>query len=108
MCITSCQLIFIIHVITFSTVYGPRGRPDMAPYKFISRVTTGAQIEQYGDGTTSRDYTYIDDIVDGVVRAIDRVPIPMKYSTWAKDRAQSWANSSRWWRNVRGRRRISS
>lgn len=59
----------------FFTVYGPRGRPDMAPYKFISRVTTGAQIEQYGDGTTSRDYTYIDDIVDGVVRAIDR-PYP--------------------------------
>ena len=44
----------------------------MAPYKFISRVTSGSQIEQYGDGSTSRDYTYIDDIVNGVVRAIDR------------------------------------
>ena len=60
----------------FFTVYGPRGRPDMAPYKFISRITRGEEIEQYGDGTTSRDYTYIDDIVDGVVRAIDR---PYKY-----------------------------
>ncbi|KAL7548864.1 hypothetical protein ACHAWF_012126 [Thalassiosira exigua] len=59
----------------FFTVYGPRGRPDMAPYKFISRVATSSPIEQYGDGTTSRDYTYIDDIVDGVVRAIDR-PYP--------------------------------
>eukprot|EP00584_Thalassiosira_punctigera_P021911 CAMPEP_0172574058 /NCGR_PEP_ID=MMETSP1067-20121228/136508_1 /TAXON_ID=265564 ORGANISM="Thalassiosira punctigera, Strain Tpunct2005C2" /NCGR_SAMPLE_ID=MMETSP1067 /ASSEMBLY_ACC=CAM_ASM_000444 /LENGTH=417 /DNA_ID=CAMNT_0013366681 /DNA_START=90 /DNA_END=1343 /DNA_ORIENTATION=+ len=59
----------------FFTVYGPRGRPDMAPYKFIARVTRGEEIEQYGDGTTSRDYTYIDDIVDGVVRAIDR-PYP--------------------------------
>ena len=56
----------------FFTVYGPRGRPDMAPYKFISRVTSGTQIEQYGDGSTSRDYTYVDDIVNGVVRAIDR------------------------------------
>eukprot|EP00571_Detonula_confervacea_P016241 CAMPEP_0172298118 /NCGR_PEP_ID=MMETSP1058-20130122/907_1 /TAXON_ID=83371 /ORGANISM="Detonula confervacea, Strain CCMP 353" /LENGTH=423 /DNA_ID=CAMNT_0013007359 /DNA_START=121 /DNA_END=1389 /DNA_ORIENTATION=- len=56
----------------FFTVYGPRGRPDMAPYKFISRVTRGEVIEQFGDGTTSRDYTYIEDIVNGVVRAIDR------------------------------------
>ena len=47
----------------------------MAPYKFITRVARGEQIEQYGDGTTSRDYTFIDDIVSGVVRAIDR-PYP--------------------------------
>lgn len=47
----------------------------MAPYKFISRVARGEEIEQYGDGTTSRDYTYIEDIVDGVIRAIDR-PYP--------------------------------
>ncbi|KAL3816877.1 hypothetical protein ACHAXA_006953 [Cyclostephanos tholiformis] len=59
----------------FFTVYGPRGRPDMAPYKFISQVIRGGVIEQYGDGTTSRDYTYIEDIVDGVLRAIDR-PYP--------------------------------
>ncbi len=59
----------------FFTVYGPRGRPDMAPFIFISRVTRGEEIEQYGDGSTSRDYTYIDDIVDGVIRAIDR-PYP--------------------------------
>lgn len=59
----------------FFTVYGPRGRPDMAPFKFISRVTKGQRIDQYGDGTTSRDYTYIDDIVNGVIRAIDR-PYP--------------------------------
>jgi UDP-glucuronate 4-epimerase len=56
----------------FFTVYGPRGRPDMAPYKFISQVIRGDVIEQYGDGKTSRDYTYIEDIVDGVLRAIDR------------------------------------
>jgi UDP-glucuronate 4-epimerase len=56
----------------FFTVYGPRGRPDMAPYKFISSVSRGDVIEQYGDGSTSRDYTYVSDIVDGVIRAIDR------------------------------------
>lgn len=59
----------------FFTVYGPRGRPDMAPFKFISRVARGEVIEQYGDGSTSRDYTYVDDIVDGVLRAVDR-PYP--------------------------------
>lgn len=55
----------------FFTVYGPRGRPDMAPFKFIDRVFNGEAIQQYGDGSTSRDYTYIDDIVAGVVAAID-------------------------------------
>eukprot|EP00526_Cylindrotheca_closterium_P010953 CAMPEP_0113602050 /NCGR_PEP_ID=MMETSP0017_2-20120614/550_1 /TAXON_ID=2856 /ORGANISM="Cylindrotheca closterium" /LENGTH=388 /DNA_ID=CAMNT_0000510373 /DNA_START=46 /DNA_END=1212 /DNA_ORIENTATION=+ /assembly_acc=CAM_ASM_000147 len=56
----------------FFTVYGPRGRPDMAPFKFIDRVSRGVEIQQFGDGSSSRDYTYISDIVDGVVRAIDR------------------------------------
>ena len=56
----------------FFTVYGPFGRPDMAPYKFIDLCSRGLTIQQYGDGSSSRDYTYIDDIVDGVVRALDR------------------------------------
>jgi UDP-glucuronate 4-epimerase len=56
----------------FFTVYGPRGRPDMAPFKFIDRVSRGVEIQQFGDGSSSRDYTYIDDIVDGIVRAVDR------------------------------------
>lgn len=56
----------------FFTVYGPRGRPDMAPFKFTDRISRGIEIQQYGDGTSSRDYTYITDIVDGVVRCIDR------------------------------------
>ena len=59
----------------FFTVYGPRGRPDMAPFKFIDRISRGVEIQQFGDGSSSRDYTYISDIVDGVVRAIDR-PYP--------------------------------
>jgi UDP-glucuronate 4-epimerase len=56
----------------FFTVYGPRGRPDMAPFKFIDRVSRGVELQKFGDGSSSRDYTYIDDIVDGVVRSIDR------------------------------------
>merc|ERR1711935_50173 len=61
-----------ISALRFFTVYGPRGRPDMAPSKFIDRISRGVQIQQFGDGSSSRDYTYISDIVDGVVRAIDR------------------------------------
>merc|ERR1712176_783896 len=56
----------------FFTVYGPRGRPDMAPFKFIDRISCGMEIQQFGDGSSSRDYTYISDIVDGIVRALDR------------------------------------
>lgn len=56
----------------FFTVYGPRGRPDMAPFKFIDRIMNGVTIDQYGDGSSSRDYTYIDDIVAGTVLAIDK------------------------------------
>jgi UDP-glucuronate 4-epimerase len=64
-----------VSALRFFTVYGPRGRPDMAPFKFIDRVSRGLEIQQFGDGSSSRDYTYISDIVDGVVRAIDR-PYP--------------------------------
>jgi UDP-glucuronate 4-epimerase len=61
-----------VTALRFFTVYGPRGRPDMAPFKFVDRVSRGLPLQQFGDGTSSRDYTYISDIVDGVVRAIDR------------------------------------
>ena len=61
-----------ITILRFFTVYGPRGRPDMAPFKFIDHVSRGVAIQQYGDGSSFRDYTYISDIVDGIIRAIDR------------------------------------
>lgn len=80
----------------FFTVYGPRGRPDMAVWyvpfnlhyfthtfiltaafsttirKFIDRISSGKIMQQYGNGTSSRDYTYVADIVNGIVRALDR------------------------------------
>jgi len=53
----------------FFTVYGPRGRPDMAPYKFLKAISTETKFKKFGDGTSSRDYTYVDDIVDGIIKA---------------------------------------
>ena len=55
----------------FFTVYGPRGRPDMAPYKFMKAIINDKKFQKYGTGNSSRDYTYIDDIVNGVVASID-------------------------------------
>ncbi len=54
----------------FFTVYGPRQRPDLAIRKFTERIDAGLPIPVFGDGSSSRDYTYIDDIVDGVVAAL--------------------------------------
>ena len=55
----------------FFTVYGPRQRPDLAIHKFAKLITQGKPIPVFGDGTTRRDYTYVDDIIDGVTAAID-------------------------------------
>jgi UDP-glucuronate 4-epimerase len=55
----------------FFTVYGPRQRPDLAIHKFARLITEGKPIPVFGDGTTRRDYTYVDDIIDGVVAAIN-------------------------------------
>jgi len=55
----------------FFTVYGPRQRPDLAIHKFARLILAGRPIELYGDGGTSRDYTWIDDILDGVVASLD-------------------------------------
>lgn len=53
----------------FFTVYGPRQRPDLAIAKFTRNILAGTPIDQYGDGSTARDYTYVDDIVSGVLAA---------------------------------------
>ncbi|MBI4718103.1 MAG: GDP-mannose 4,6-dehydratase [Planctomycetes bacterium] len=54
------------------TVYGPRQRPDLAIHKFARLILAGAAVPVFGDGTARRDFTYIDDIVDGLLRALDR------------------------------------
>ena len=62
-----------IIMLRFFTVYGPKQRPDLAINKFTRMMKNGDKIPMYGDGTTSRDYTYVDDIVDGIVKALDYV-----------------------------------
>lgn len=62
-----------ITMLRFFTVYGPRGRPDMAIFKFIDKIYNGRAIDKYGDGSMIREFTYIDDIVDGVVKAVDTI-----------------------------------
>ncbi|HCR77094.1 MAG TPA: epimerase [Chryseobacterium sp.] len=54
----------------FFTVYGPRQRPDLAIHKFTKLISEDQEIPFYGDGTTARDYTYIDDVVDGILKSI--------------------------------------
>jgi UDP-glucuronate 4-epimerase len=56
----------------FFTAYGPRNRPDLAIAKFATLIDSGQPLPMFGDGSTRRDYTYIADIVDGIVRAVDR------------------------------------
>lgn len=62
-----------VSCLRFFTVYGPRQRPEMAIHKFMRMLDEGESIPMFGDGTTGRDYTYIDDIVDGVLRTIDNL-----------------------------------
>ncbi len=65
----------------FFTVYGPWGRPDMAVYKFTEAMMKGKPIQVYANGTLQRDFTYIDDIVNGILSVLDRqketkAPVP--------------------------------
>ena len=57
-------------MLRFFTVYGPRQRPDLAIHKFTKMILNGDKIPFYGDGSTQRDYTYIEDIIDGIIKAI--------------------------------------
>ena len=61
-----------IACLRFFTVYGPRQRPEMAIHKFAARMLRGETIDQYGDGLSARDYTFVSDINDGVIRALER------------------------------------
>ncbi len=59
-------------ILRFFSVYGPKGRPDMAPYIFTRKILNNESINIYGDGSQARDFTYIDDIVDGIIKAIKK------------------------------------
>ncbi|MBV5318345.1 MAG: NAD-dependent epimerase [Desulfobulbaceae bacterium] len=76
----------------FFTVYGPWGRPDMAYFLFTKAILAGEPINIFNNGDMARDFTYIDDIVEGVVRVIEQPPVPNP--AWDKsqpDTATSWA-----------------
>ncbi len=72
---TFCQLFPLSATcLRYFTVYGPRQRPEMAIHKFGRAILAGESLELFGDGHSSRDYTYVDDIVDGTVGALDKAP----------------------------------
>ena len=74
---TYCRLFGLaVSGLRFFTAYGPWGRPDMAYFSFTERMLRGEPIEVFGEGRLARDFTYIDDIVDGVVGVLDRPPPP--------------------------------
>jgi UDP-glucuronate 4-epimerase len=76
----------------FFTVYGPWGRPDMAPFLFIRAILAGKPISVFNHGKMQRDFTYIDDIVEGVVRVLDKPPAAKPHFDKADpDPAGSWA-----------------
>ncbi|MDF1526637.1 MAG: GDP-mannose 4,6-dehydratase [bacterium] len=62
-----------VSCLRFFTVYGPRQRPEMAIHLFARKIINGDPITLFGDGSSRRDYTYVDDIIDGVIRSLDRV-----------------------------------
>lgn len=76
--------------VRFFTVYGPWGRPDMAYWKFARAILDGDPLQVYGDGSAIRDFTHIDDVVEGLVRLLDCPPEP---TTDRKqfDSSRSWA-----------------
>ena len=63
-----------ITMLRFFTVYGPFGRPDMAYFKFTKKILEGKKVDIYNKGKMYRDYTYIDDIVEGIYRLLNKVP----------------------------------
>lgn len=67
----------------FFTVYGPWGRPDMAPVLFTKAILAGQPIQVFNYGKMKRDFTYVDDVVEGVIRVLDRVPSPDP--TWSSN-----------------------
>jgi UDP-glucuronate 4-epimerase len=76
----------------FFTVYGPFGRPDMAPFKFTKAILAGESLPVFNEGRMIRDFTYIDDIVEGVVRVIDHIAAPdPDWNPAAPDPASSYA-----------------
>ena len=78
----------------FFTVYGPWGRPDMALFKFTKAILSGEKIQVFNYGKHRRDFTYIDDIVEGVIRILDKPAMPNKL--WSGDNPDSGSSIAPW------------
>ncbi len=78
----------------FFTVYGPWGRPDMALFKFTKAMLAGEPIQVFGYGKHNRDFTYVDDIVDGIVRAAAQIPEPN--DTWDAEHPDPATSRAPW------------
>lgn len=78
----------------FFTVYGPWGRPDMAPMKFAEAIVSGKEIQVYNYGNHRRDFTYIDDIVDGVIKVYDNPP--KRDANWNSNISDPGSSSAPW------------
>ena len=78
----------------FFTVYGPWGRPDMALFKFTQAILSGKKIPVFNYGKHRRDFTYIDDIVEGVIRVLDKPAVPNP--NWSGDNPDSGTSLSPW------------
>ncbi len=94
----SCELIGHTHwsytkmptaMLRFFTVYGPRQRPDLAISLFMRRIARGEPIQMFGDGSMSRDFTYVDDTVAGILAAYDRIPAH-GYRVWNLGSDRPW------------------
>ncbi|MBW8780811.1 MAG: GDP-mannose 4,6-dehydratase [Verrucomicrobia bacterium] len=81
-----------VTALRFFTVYGPRQRPDLAISKFAHHIEAGLPIDVYGDGTSSRDYTYVGDIAAGVLAALDRLQPGFRVYNLGGDRPVTLAN----------------
>ena len=78
----------------FFTVYGPWGRPDMAMWLFTDAIIRGRPIKLFNDGQMRRDFTYIDDVVEAVVRLVPRPPLPDP--TWSADAPDAATSKAPW------------
>jgi UDP-glucuronate 4-epimerase len=78
----------------FFTVYGPWGRPDMAMWIFASAISAGQPIKLFNNGNMRRDFTYIDDVVEAVVRLVDRAP--SADPTWSSDQPDPASSMAPW------------
>ena len=76
----------------FFTVYGPWGRPDMAPFLFAKKIIAGEPIDVFNQGDHQRDFTYIDDVVESTIRALDQVPAADP--NWSGDRPDAATSSA--------------